>query len=60
MFKHCYMPQSMINSVINPIIKNKSGDFTENNNYRPFAISSIISEVFEHIIIIRPLKNIDG
>ena len=33
MFKHCYMPQSMINSVIIPIIKNKSGDFTDNNNY---------------------------
>ena len=43
MFKHCYMPQSMINSVIIPIIKNKSGDFTDKNNYRPIALSSIIS-----------------
>ena len=33
MFKHCYMPQSMINSVI--IIQNKSGDLTDKNNYRP-------------------------
>ena len=33
MFKHCYMAQSMINSVIIPIIKNKSGDFTDKNNY---------------------------
>ena len=38
MFKHCYMPQSMINSVITSIIKNKSGDFTDKNNYRPIAI----------------------
>ena len=52
MFKHCYMPQSMINSVIIPIIKNKSGNFTDKNNYRPIALSSIISKVFEHIIII--------
>ena len=53
MFKHCYMPQSMINSVIIPIIKNKSGLFTDKNNYRPIALSSIISKVFEHTIVIR-------
>ena len=47
------MPQSMINSVIIPIIKNKSGDFTDKNNYSPNAISSIISKVFEHTIVIR-------
>ena len=43
----------MINSVIIPIIKNKSGDFTDNNNYRPIALSSIISKLFEHTIVIR-------
>ena len=44
------MPQS----VIIPIIINKSGDFTDKNNHRPIALSSIISKVFEHIFIIRP------
>ena len=53
MFKHCYMRQSMINSAIIPIIKNKSGDFTDKNNYIPIALSSIISKVFEHTIVIR-------
>ena len=53
MFKHCYMPQSMINTVIIPIIKTKSGDFTDKNNYRPIALSSIVSKVFEHTIVIR-------
>ena len=52
-FKHCYMPQSMINTVIIPIIKNKSGDFIDKNNYRPIALSSIVSKVFEHTIVIR-------
>ena len=50
MFKHCYIPQCMINSVIIPLIKNKCGDQTNKNNYRPIAISSIISKVFEHVI----------
>ena len=42
----------MINSMIIPIIKNNSGDFTDKNNYRPIALSSIISKVFEHTFII--------
>ena len=50
MFKHCYIPQCMINSVIIPLIKNKCGDHTDKNNYRLIALSSIISKVFEHII----------
>ena len=53
MFKHCYMPQSMINSVIVPLVKNKSGDLTDKNNYRPIALLSIASKVFEHVIILR-------
>ena len=40
----------MINSVIISIIKYKSGDFTDKNNYRPIALSSIISKIFKHTI----------
>ena len=40
----------MINSVIILFIKNKCGDHTDKNNYRPIALSNIISKVFEHII----------
>ena len=39
----------MIYSVIIPLIKNKCSDQTD-NIYRPIALSSIISKVFEHII----------
>ena len=48
------MPQS----VIIPIINIKSGDFTDKNNYRPIAPSSIIYKVFEQIIIIRLEENL--
>ena len=53
MFKHCYMPQSMINSVIVHLVKKKSGDLIDKNNCRPMALSSIASKVFEQIIILR-------
>ena len=42
MFKHYYIPQCMINSVIIPLIKNKCRDQTDKNHYRPIALSSII------------------
>ena len=51
MFKHCYMPQSMINSVFVPLVKKKSDDLTDKNNCKPMALSSIASKVFEHVII---------
>ena len=53
MFKHSYMPQSMSNSIIVPLVKNKCGNLTDKNNYRPIALSSITSKVFEHIILLR-------
>ena len=53
MFKHSYMPQSMINSIIVPLVKNKCGNLTDKNNYMPIALSSITSKVFEHIILLR-------
>ena len=43
----------MINSIIFPLVKNKCGSLTDKSNYRPIALSSITSRVFEHIILIR-------
>ena len=48
-----YMPQSMINSIIVPLVTNKCGNLTDKNNYRPIAMSSITSKVFQHIILLK-------
>ena len=53
MFKHSYMPHAMLKSVIIPLVKNKCGDLSDKNNYRPIALSSITSKVFEHLILQR-------
>ena len=42
-----------MNTVIVPVIKNKSGDVSDTNNYRPIALSSIVSKVFEIILLSR-------
>ena len=43
----------MLDSVIIPLVKNKCGDLSDKNNYRPIAISCIISKVVENIILHR-------
>ena len=53
MFKHCYLPIGMLNSVIVPLVKNKNGDLSDRNNYRPIALSSTVSKVFENVILNR-------
>ena len=53
MFKHSYMPQSTINSIIIALVKNKCGNLGDKNNRMPIALSSIISKVFKHIILLR-------
>ena len=53
MFKHCYLPSSMLDSVIVPLVKNRNSDLSDKNNYRPIALSSTISKVFENVILYR-------
>ena len=53
MFKHSYLPSAMLDSVIIPLVKNKCGDLSDNSNYRPIAISCIVSIIFENFILQR-------
>ena len=36
-----------------PLVKNKCGNLADKNNYRPIALSSISSKIFEHVILFR-------
>ena len=37
---HVHLPTSCMKSAIIPIIKNKTGDTSDKNNYRPIAFSN--------------------
>ena len=51
MFIKCgFLPDMFMSSAIVPLVKCKSGDLADVNNYRAIAISSAISKIFEHII----------
>ena len=43
---HGYLPPAMIKITIVPIVKNKCGNISESNNYRPIALATIISKLF--------------
>ena len=48
--KHCFLPPRLLEGKIRPIIKNKIGNFSDSNNYRPIMISSNFLKLFEYCI----------
>lgn len=51
MFSHSYLPDSLMEVHIIPLVKNKCGDLTNVQNYRPIAIASSVSKVLERCIL---------
>jgi len=48
--KYGYMPKPCMASVIVPLVKCKSGDLSDINNYRAIALSTTVSKLFESAI----------
>jgi len=49
--RRCYLPKSVMETVIKPMVKNEGGDLTDVNNYRAIALSSVETKTFEAIIL---------
>ena len=43
----------MIETIIVPIVKNKCGNLSDSNNYRPIALATITSKLFESAILLK-------
>ena len=48
---HCYLPSELIKTTIVPLLKNKSGDLSDVNNYRAIALSNCMSKLLESLIL---------
>ncbi|XP_033118513.1 uncharacterized protein LOC117118118 [Anneissia japonica] len=48
---HGYIVNDFVEVVLIPIVKNKLGDVTSTNNYRPIALASVLSKLFELILV---------
>ena len=45
LLSHGYLPATLMKSAIVPILKNRQGDTSDKNNYRPIAIVTAISKM---------------
>ena len=50
---HGYLPTALIETTIVPLVKNKSGNLSDSNNYRPIALATIVSKILESVILIK-------
>ena len=55
-FVHGFLPDSMLSTVLVPIIKDNTGRIDRMYNYRPIALASVMSKVVEIILLNRISK----
>ena len=56
---HGYLPNEFMSSSLTPTIKDPKGDITSTANYRPIAVSSIISKLFEFVLVNRIVPHLN-
>ena len=52
-FSHSYLPKSLLETTIIPVIKNKCSSLTDCNNYWSIANATITSKLLESIILLK-------
>ena len=51
MLLYSHVPTEFSNTILVPIIKDKKGNITDPDNYRPITITTVASKTFENIIL---------
>lgn len=46
---HTYLPRELIETIVVPILKNKTGDASDRDNYRPISLAPVIAKVMSFI-----------
>lgn len=47
---HEYLPSQMTRTIVVPIVKNKTGDIANVDNYRPISLATVISKVLDSLL----------
>ncbi|CAG5034576.1 unnamed protein product [Parnassius apollo] len=55
---HEYLPQELMKTIVVPVLKNKTGDATDKNNYRPISLATVIAKVLDGLLDRRISKHI--
>jgi hypothetical protein len=51
MVRHSYLPDDLMKTIIVPVVKDKRGNVTDKDNYRPIALTTVMSKVLELLIL---------
>lgn len=58
MFRHTYIPERLSNIKICNLVKDNNKSLSDMSNYRPIAIASLVSKLFECIILQRSIHKL--
>ncbi|CAK1597452.1 unnamed protein product [Parnassius mnemosyne] len=47
---HQYLPTDLMKTIVVPILKNRTGDTSDLNNYRPISLATIIAKVLDSLL----------
>lgn len=47
---HSYLPDDFMKTVVVPVIKNKTGDLADTNNYRPISLATTAAKIFDGLL----------
>lgn len=47
---HSYLPDDLMKTIVIPIIKNKTSDVSDQNNYRPISLATVIAKVLDGLL----------
>ena len=50
---HGFLPSDLTDTLLVPIVKDNTGDISDKGNYRPIALASVISKVFEIALLVK-------
>ena len=50
---HSYLPSKLMDTIIVPIVEDKKGDLGSKNTFRPIALTTIMSKLFQILILNR-------
>lgn len=47
---HSYLPHDLMQTVVVPIVKNRTGDVADKNNYRPISLATVLAKVLDGLL----------
>ncbi|XP_063366270.1 uncharacterized protein LOC134654727 [Cydia amplana] len=48
--RHSYLPASLMRTLVVPIVKNRTGDVSDRNNYRPISLATVTAKVLDGLL----------